>query len=211
MGDSIRIVSANVRGIRQPLKRVDIWNKLIELKANIVLLQETHLVKRDLNDVRKEWNIDFILSDYNTNSRGVAILIQHNFEYNITNTYSDKTGRYLIVSMDIADTSSITIVNIYGPNHDDPELLKELFAKSEDFQSDFLIYAGDWNVALEENDRYNYKCERNSKNISFIKQQMLEKNLIDIWRLQNPNEKRFTWGTNKTLQKRKTGFFSYKQ
>ena len=164
-------------------------------------------MKRDLNDVRKEWNIDFFLSDYNTNSRGVAILIQRNFEYNITNTYSDKTGRYLIISMDIADKFSLTIVNIYGPNHDDPELLKELFAKSEDFQSDFMIYAGDWNVALEENDRYNYKCERNSKNISLIKQQMMEKNLIDIWRLQNPKEKRFTWGTKKPYKRGRLDFF----
>ena len=70
-------------------------------------------MKKDLNDVRKEWNVDFILSDYNTNSRGVAILIQHNFEYKITNTYSDKTGRYLMVAMDIADKFSVTIVNIY--------------------------------------------------------------------------------------------------
>ena len=61
MGDSLRIVSANVRGIRQTLKRIDIWNKLKELNANIVLLQETHLMKKDLNDVRKEWNIEFIL------------------------------------------------------------------------------------------------------------------------------------------------------
>ena len=206
-GDRIRIISANVRGIRQPLKRVDIWNKFKELNAIIVLLQETHLVKRDLNDVRKEWNIDFILSDYNTNSRGVAILIQSNFEYNITNKYSDKTGRYLIVTMDIADKISLTITNIYGPNQDDPDLLKEIFDKSEELQSDFMIYAGDWNVALDDIDRYIYKSERNCKNISYIKNQMLKKNLIAIWRLQYPNEKRFTWGTKKPYKRARLDFF----
>ena len=79
-GDSLNIVSANVRGIRQPLKRLDIWNKFKELKANIVLLQETYLIQKDLGDVKREWNIEYILSNYKTNSRGVAILIQSNFE-----------------------------------------------------------------------------------------------------------------------------------
>ena len=79
-GDSLNIVSANVRGIRQPLKRLDIWNKFKELKANIVLLQETHLIQKDLGDVKREWNIEYILSNYKTYSRGVAILIQSNFE-----------------------------------------------------------------------------------------------------------------------------------
>ena len=68
-GDSLNIVSANVRGIRQPMKRLDIWNKFKELKANIVLLQETHLIQKDLDDVRREWNIEF---NYKTNSRGVT-------------------------------------------------------------------------------------------------------------------------------------------
>ena len=207
MGDSLRIVSANVRGIRQTLKRIDIWNKLKELNANIVLLQETHLMKKDLNDVRKEWNIEFILSDYNTNSRGVAILIQPNFEYKLTHIYSDKTGRYQIITMDIANKFSITLTNIYGPNQDDPELLKEIFHKSNELQSDFVIYAGDWNVALDDIDRYNYKSERNSKNIAQIKEQMRTNNLIDIWRLQNPDGKRFTWGTKKPYKRARLDFF----
>ena len=207
MGDSLRIVSANVRGIRQTLKRIDIWNKLKELNANIVLLQETHLMKKDLNDVRKEWNIEFILSDYNTNSRGVAILIQPNFEYKLTHIYSDKTGRYQIITMDIANKFSITLTNIYGPNQDDPELLKVIFHKSNELQSDFVIYAGDWNVALDDIDRYNYKSERNSKNIAQIKEQMRTNNLIDIWRLQNPDGKRFTWGTKKPYKRARLDFF----
>ena len=43
------IFSANVRGLRQPLKRIDLWDKFKDLKSNIVMLQETHLVNRDVN------------------------------------------------------------------------------------------------------------------------------------------------------------------
>ena len=151
-GDSLNIISANVRGIRQPLKRLDLWNKFKELKANIVLLQETHLIQKDIGDVKKEWNIEYILSNYKTNSRGVAILIQPNFEYNITDKYFDKMERCLIVRLDIFNKFSITISNIYGPNQDDPDWLNEVFTKSELYQSDYMIYAGDWNIALEEMD-----------------------------------------------------------
>ena len=71
---------------------------------------------KDLSDVRREWNIEFILSDYSTNSRGVAILILPNFEYNISYKYSDKNGRYLILKIEVFGKFSLTITNIYGPN-----------------------------------------------------------------------------------------------
>ena len=64
-----------------------------------------------------------------------------------------------------------------------------------------MIYAGDCNVVLEEMDIYNYKSHRNCKNVDFIKKQMRNKNLIDIWRLQNPIVKRFTWGTKKPFKR----------
>ena len=206
-GDSLLIISANVRGVRQPLKRLDIWNKFREMKANIILLQETHLTLRDLNDVKKEWNIDYVLSDYNTNSRGVAILIQPNFEYNILATYCDKMGRCLIIKMEIYSKFTLTIVNIYGPNRDDPEWLNEVFNKADEYQADYLIYSGDWNFGLEEMDFYNYVSQRNCKNVELTKNYMIKKNLIDIWRLQNPKEKRFTWGTKKPYKRARLDFF----
>ena len=70
-----------------------------------------------------------------------------------------------------------------------------------------MIYAGDWNVALEEMDIYNYKSHRNCKNVDLIKKQMRNKNLIDIWRLQNPIVKRFTLGTKKPFKRARLDFF----
>ena len=95
--------------------------------------------------------------------------------------------------------SNFNFLAMFLVDQDDPELLQEVFHKSNELQSDFIIYAGDWNVTLDDIDRYNYKSERNSKNIAQIKEQMRTNNLIDIWRLQNPDGKRFTWGTKKTL------------
>ena len=52
----MNILSANARGLRQPLKRLDMWKKFQELNSNIVLLQETHLFDKDKDSLQKEWN-----------------------------------------------------------------------------------------------------------------------------------------------------------
>ena len=36
---------------------------------------------------------------------------------------------------------------------------------------------------------------------------MMKKNLVDIWRLQNRNGKRFTWGTKKPYKRARLDFF----
>ena len=56
------VFSANAQGLRQPIRRLDLWEKFKELKGNIILLQETHLVNKDLNTLKKEWNVDFFIS-----------------------------------------------------------------------------------------------------------------------------------------------------
>ena len=61
--DKLTILSANARGLRQPLKRMDYWKKLSELHCNIAFLQETHLIEKDMNVLKKEWNVDFFYQE----------------------------------------------------------------------------------------------------------------------------------------------------
>ena len=82
MGSSdIDIISANVRGLRQQFKRIDLFEYFKKSKTDIICLRETHLVHKDLNTLNKEWNIEYFIAGNSTNSRGVAILINNTFEY----------------------------------------------------------------------------------------------------------------------------------
>ena len=73
------------------------------MKADLVFLQETHLVEDDIEELKKEWNISFYLSGTTTNSRGVAILINNTFEYTVLNISKDTEGRFLQITLDVAN------------------------------------------------------------------------------------------------------------
>ena len=72
--NDIDIISANVRGLRQQFKRFDLFEYFKKIKADIVCLQETHLVQKDLSTLKKDWNIEYFIAGNSTNSRGVAVL-----------------------------------------------------------------------------------------------------------------------------------------
>ena len=79
--ESIRILSLNVNGLGNYHKRKDVFDYLRKHNAHICFLQETHLESQQHKYVRSMWGFDCILSGASTSSKGVAILINNNFEY----------------------------------------------------------------------------------------------------------------------------------
>ena len=73
----IDLIPANIRGLRQLFIRRDIFEYIKNQKADIVCLQETHLIQKDLNMLRKEWNVDYFIAGNSTNSRGVMIMLNN--------------------------------------------------------------------------------------------------------------------------------------
>ena len=88
-------------------------------------------------------------------------------------------------------------MNIYGPNSDDPKFFEELFRKIERSldQNDMpVILAGDFNLTLNQNmDNYNYKRVNNARARDTVKDIMAERGLVDIFRVRNPDSRRYTW------------------
>ena len=85
----------------------------------------THFTKNIEKIVRAEWGYEAIFSSFSSQSRGVAILFKNNFEYNILNSYNDTSGNYLILDLEI-DKRRMTLVNLYGPNTDEPNFYDKL-------------------------------------------------------------------------------------
>ena len=51
LSDQIKIISANCQGLRDGSKRADVLNYLPQKKPNIICLQDTHLISKDINSL----------------------------------------------------------------------------------------------------------------------------------------------------------------
>ena len=205
--EQLRIISANVRGLRQYFKRMDFFGYCKDLKPDIICLQETHLTKKDHNMLLKEWNVEYHIAGESTNSRGVAILLNNTFEYKIIQSKKDPNGRYIILEIDIINLGKFFLINLYGPNKDDPSWFAELFKAVKKISNDNEIWVGDWNVSLSELDNHNYTKQRNLKANKTINDFIKNHQMADIWRIQNPLRKRFTWRTDRPCKCSRLDYF----
>ena len=63
VGDSIKVLSANCQGLQNIKKRTDVLSYFKETNANIVCLQDTHLIDDDIMVVKELWNNDVYLME----------------------------------------------------------------------------------------------------------------------------------------------------
>ena len=149
--------------MRQALKRADLFDYFKGQQADIICIQETHLVQAYINVLIKDWNLKYFIAGTSTNSRGVAILNNNTFEYEISSTTLDPDGRFAIIDLDIANLFTITLANIYAPNSDDSVWYSNVLTRLSKKRENSLIVVGDWNTPISEFDTYNYTTPRNPK------------------------------------------------
>lgn len=179
--------------MRSKLKRRNYFNHFRYLKANIILLQETHGHLDDEVFWRSEWGGQAYFSHGEKNARGVAILIQKNFACKFIKCLNDNFGRIIAILFEI-DSQLITICSIYAPNQDKPEFFVEALNKVEELQNDLKIIAGDFNTVLSvERDIRGGKGFSNQKTREFINEYMELNDIVDIWRICNPDVFRSTY------------------
>ena len=89
VGEELIVLSANCQGLQNKHKRIDVLDYFSKTKAGIVCLQDTHWTSKDDSIVRSMWKGDCIINGESSNSRGVAVLFNTNFDYNITSVFKD--------------------------------------------------------------------------------------------------------------------------
>ena len=92
--------------------------------------------------VKSEWGYKVYMSPFRSNRRGVMILLNNNFEQQVESIKTDPNGNYIILNMTIQG-KKVTLVNIYGPNEDNPQLYRNLKEKYSEFDNEMLITRGD--------------------------------------------------------------------
>ncbi len=191
----LNLYSLNARGLRQQKKRLALFRFFKRKQNAIILLQETHSVITDDANWKKEWGGEIIFSHGAYNSKGVAILIPQNSDPIIEKTLRDDHGRYLAVKISINE-NIFTIINLYAPTKDKTKEQISFFNSLLPLidQSDInTIIGGDFNICLNSIDKSGGRVEPVSAYATLIKNFMDENDYVDVWRLMNPDTKRFTW------------------
>jgi exonuclease III len=173
-------------------------------------MQETHFTPGDLKTLKNEWKGEIYCSYGTSQSRGVATLIPDNIVHNVEQITQDKEGRYILLQGTFMGTK-MCILNVYAPTSDkvvDQAKLLDNISPIIEQHCDSIIIGGDLNTCLDQLDKYGtYKGETSfAKRLKLI---MDDTNLVDIWRILNPETRRYTWRMckNNKLQQSRLDYF----
>ena len=142
-------------------------------------------------------------------SKGVLILVRDHLDFKLQSVKVDSQGRYILLEAAIQD-SPFLLLNIYAPNKffeqcdffkTISEVLKSLFTIS-DYP---VIIDGDFNVIFDQelDGSGGLKKTKDSVEVLDI---CLGHDLLDIWRVRHPKEKRFTWRQKTPIIQRRLDF-----
>lgn len=188
----IKILSLNVNGLGNPVKRAKIMTKLKKEKTQINFLQETHLTKAEHEKLKKFGYKNTFYSSYtNARKRGVAILMSNVIKFECIKEIKDKEGTYIIVKGKI-DQIIITLVNIYAPPGSNKDYFKSLFDTIALEAEGICICGGDLNVLMD-HDMDTTSLKRNKKSIiKLVRNTWGEMGFFDVWRDLHPLRRDFS-------------------
>ena len=105
----------------------------------------------------------FVFASYKSNSRGVAVILNNNFEFKVRAVQRDENGNFIIILL-FAMNKELLLVNIYDPNKDNPAFYQSLSETVKRYKNHNVVIVGDWNLVLDSQlDCYNYKHINNPK------------------------------------------------
>jgi exonuclease III len=196
INDRIKIINQNVQGLKGNNKKKKVLEWAKRKNFDIMTIQEAHIEEKCINDWRDVWKGNILYSCGTNKSKGVAILIKENLEHEVMHEEKDKEGRWIVATLKMKGVL-FTIANYYGPNDDDPKHLNNMLEEINKIEPGKLIIAGDFNLVLNIHldkkgglPRTHFKCQKALKNW------MEEEGVSDIWRLKNPDKRKYTWISN---------------
>ena len=196
------VVSINVNGLNDPRRSDSILRHLYSLKLDILFLQETHLNPVNVNNVFSQWPGTSFHSFGKDNRKGVSILISDRLKTTIHSRHTSDTGHLIVLDLSI-DDNRLILSNVYAPTGgldciaNRKEFFNELNKVLDNFPHDFpIILGGDFNCVLDPSDRSNpvNYVEKTANNLKAV---LSSHALEDIWRIQNPSSKEFTFSSSR--------------
>ena len=117
--EKIKILTFNLNGIADAVKRNIAFAAILKEKPQIALLTETHCPPQNVQKYSEEWKQlgggeAFFAPSDNTRTMGVAILFGKDFKPKLHNTKISIPGRLLAVEIDINHQKN-KIIACYAP------------------------------------------------------------------------------------------------
>ena len=200
MSLNVTFMSLNVRGLHKEGKRRSVFQFIRRKKVDVCFLQETYSTDSVQDKWKNEWGGEVIFAHGTNHSKGVMVLFRPGFDVVYKEKYIDKQGRYIIINATVQGTS-VQLVNIYAPNMEAEQIIfyEDMSRLLSEYTMDkcYVITGGDMNVILDHTiDRKggNVKGSKQyDKELKAVNNMLFEHELSDIWRVMNPNTKRYTW------------------
>ena len=83
---------------------------------------------------------------------------------------------------------------LYAPNDDDPSFFLNFFDHLNDFQCNEVIIGGDFNLVLDlDINKKGGLAKTHTESVKTLKDFCAQIDLLDAWRILNPDTRRYTW------------------
>ena len=119
---NFKIISLNVRGLNNSIKRRKIFKWLHRPTAHCYFLQETVSTEQSINTWRSEQGGNNFYSHRSNHSKGPMILVNPRYQLEVIRSIKDKNGRSIILEIKL-DNQNLVLANVYAPN-DIPQQIK---------------------------------------------------------------------------------------
>uniref|UniRef100_A0A8C6WHA8 exodeoxyribonuclease III n=1 Tax=Neogobius melanostomus TaxID=47308 RepID=A0A8C6WHA8_9GOBI len=143
----IKVISWNVNGISNKVKRYKILTHLKSLSCDVAMLQETHLNESESLKLKQKWVGQVFSAPGNGASKGASILISKKLQFTSSDMTIDKDGRYVIIS-GLLEHKKVTLANIYAPNSGQIKFLSNLaiVLAQNKYKNNPILIGGDFNL-----------------------------------------------------------------
>ena len=138
-----------------------------------------------------------IFSHGKSDARGVLIGFREAVKYKIKAKYVDKNGRYIVLDV-LIDNNPVILGNYYAPNVESEQFrvldeLAHIFNQLQTSENTTFIGGGDFNLFFDVDlDAEGGSPKLKIKSLSELLSLMSENDLCDMYRIRNPEAKRFT-------------------
>ena len=187
------VLSWNGRGLNIPQKRFSTLDILKRKRADVALLQETHLLDSEVTKMNnKYFNVVASSSNFKKN-RGVVILFNRAFQCTIAGSDRDMEGRVAYVKT-ITNGLKIAFFSIYAPNTYNADFYAYLTNSMLELSDYYLVIGGDFNAVWSHvSDRTSINESSDQRQASAALQQWASDcSVVDAWRLKYPLSREFT-------------------
>ena len=191
----LRILSSNVRGFNDIVKRKAMMIHFDSFKPDIICVGDTHFDDTGENLFKNEYGNKYksFHSNFSSNSRGTAIIIRKELPIMVDNIDEAADGNRITVNFKFED-KSFSLSCIYGPNNDDPMFFENVFEKAFEQNCEYTLITGDFNTAPNHDlDYTNYLTVRNPNARNMINDSIAEYNCTDTYRYLHGEKREYSY------------------